>query len=169
MAGEELNKKLAEAREALAGSEWTAKQQRDTKNQALVAEQQRLEARLAQLTKQKEALELAWIELDNGRKGVHQVLDPILAEEKKVEEEEAALEAEEAKIGIPTEKHAVEEKRWAVAEERKAVEQKKWGEEEKLVKVDKIIGDNTAEYRKLLDEEDTITTRLEQIKTELSL
>jgi hypothetical protein len=169
MAGEELNKKLAEAREALAGSEWTAKQQRDSKNQTLLAEQAELATKLAAITKQKEALELAWIELDNGRKGVHQVLDPILAEEKKVEEEEAKLEAEEAKIGLPVEKHAVEEKRWAVADERKAVEQKKWGEEEKLVKVDKVIGDNTAEYRKLLDEEDKITTRLEQIKTELAL
>jgi dephospho-CoA kinase len=63
----------------------------------------------------------------------------------------------------------VEEKRWAVADERKAVEQKKWSEEEKLVKVDKVIEDNTTAYRKLLDEEDKIVTRLEQIKSELAL
>lgn len=160
--------KRAEAQAALAGAEWTAKHERELKLKGLEGEASGLEASLATNTKEREALELRWIELDNQRREIRTVLNPLLDEEKKIETEEANLEAEEAKIGLAADKHKVEEKRWAVQNQRQEVEKKKWAQEEKLQKIEALIQEHTAKYRALLDEEEKINQRLQAIKLEES-
>lgn len=164
----DLNAKRSEAQAALAGQEWTEKHERENKTKALKAEGDSLTQKLAGISKEKEALEFDWIELDNQRRAIRTVLNPLLDEEKKIEAEENNLEAEEAKIGLANDKQVVEKKRWATQDKRKEIEQKKWNEEEKLAKIEATIQANTTKYRNLLDEEEKIEQRSEQIKLELS-
>lgn len=161
-----LDEKRAEAQAALAGAEWTAKHEKAEKAKGLEGEEAEIQAQLAANAKSRETLELNWIELDNQRRAIRTVLNPLLDEEKKIETEEVDLEAEEAKIGLAADKHAVEEKRWAVQEKRQQVEKQKWAEEEKLAKIETTIQDNTTKYRALLDEEEKLNQRLEQLKLE---
>lgn len=163
----ELELKRSEAQAALAGREWTEKRERENKTKTLKTESDTLIQKLAEIGKEKEALELHWIELDNQRRAIRAVLNPLLDEEKKVEAEEANLEAEEAKIGLANDKQVVEKKRWVTQDKRKEIEQKKWGEEEKLAKIETTIQTNTIKYRQLLDEEEKLEKRLEQVKLEL--
>lgn len=161
-----LDDKRAEAQAALAGAEWTAKHEKELKVKSLEGEEAEIEAKLAANNKSKETFELSWIELDNQRRAIRTVLNPLLDEEKKIETQEVDLEAEEAKIGLAADKHKVEEKRWAVQAKRQEIEKQKWAEEEKLAKIEATIQDNTTKYRALLDEEEKLTQRLEQLKLE---
>jgi len=165
-APDELALKREEARVAMEGPERTAKRGRDEQLKQMQTGQEELQKRLLGIRKEKEGLELDWIELDNKRKAIRQVLNPLLDEEKKFETEEADLEAEEAKIGLPQDKRVVEEKRWQVQNHRKELEEKKWVEEDKLIKIEGVIAQNTARYRLLLDEEDQLQTKLDAFKAE---
>lgn len=164
---EDLSQKRAEAQAALAGSEWTAKHEREAKAKTLKEENNTLTKKLAEISKEKETLELEWIALDNQRRAIRTVLNPLLDEEKKIETEEAALEAEEAKIGLAADKQVVEKNRWITQDKRKEVEEKKWTEEEKLAKIEATIQANTTKYRAILDDEEKTDKRLEQLKLEL--
>jgi hypothetical protein len=161
-----LDEKRAEAQAALAGAEWTAKHEKELKEKGLEGEEAEIQAKLATNNKSKETFELSWIELDNQRRAIRTVLNPLLDEEKKIETQEVDLEAEEAKIGLAADKHKVEEKRWAVQAKRQEIEKQKWAEEEKLAKIEATIQDNTTKYRALLDEEEKLHQRLEQLKLE---
>ncbi|MEK7650776.1 MAG: hypothetical protein AAB364_02840 [Patescibacteria group bacterium] len=164
----DLSAKRSEAQAALAGQEWTEKHERENKTKTLKTESDGLVQKLAGISKEKEALEFDWIELDNQRRAIRTILNPLLDEEKKIEAEENNLESEEAKIGLANDKQVVEKKRWATQDKRKEIEQKKWNEEEKLAKIEATIQTNTTKYRTLLDEEEKIEKRLEQAKLELS-
>lgn len=153
-----------EARRALEGAEWTAKREEEEKARAAAAETQSLEGRLAAVHAEKEKLELAWIDLDDKRKAVRALLNPLLDEEKKLEAEETKLEAEEASTGVPQSRHEVETKRWPVQAKRQDIEKRKWAEEEKLVEVDKIVAANTKRYRELLTEEDQLMSRRDELR-----
>jgi len=161
-----LDDKRAEAQAALAGAEWTAKHQKELKAKHLEGEEGEINQKLEANAAAKEKLELGWIELDNQRRAIRTVLNPLLDEEKKIESEEVDLEAEEAKIGLAADKHVVEEKRWAVQAKRQKVEKEKWAEEEKLAQIETTIQDNTTQYRVLLDEEEKLHQRLEQLRLE---
>lgn len=155
-----------EAQAALAGADWTAKREQQAKARATSAEGASLQKKLAEITAQKETLELSWIELDNQRRDNRTKLNPLLDEEKKIEVEETAAEQEEAKIGLAADKQVAEKKRWEIQERRRAVEEKKWTEEEKAAKIETLIQKQTATYRGLLDEEEQVEKRLEQIRLE---
>ncbi|MEA1929568.1 MAG: hypothetical protein U9M92_01605 [Patescibacteria group bacterium] len=158
--------KRQEAQRAMEGAEWTTKREAETKSRELKNKLSEVGKRLAEIAAEKEKLELAWIDLDNARRQIRTIVDPILAEEKKTEAEEAALEAEEQKIGVASEKQVVEKKRWDVQDKRKEVEKRKWGEEEKLSKIEVTVNENTTLYRQLLDEEDKLHRLEDQLKAE---
>jgi len=163
---DDLQSKLAAARRVLEGEEHTAKREQEEKLKTVKIERAELGQHLTEIVKQKEVLELAWVDLDSRRKAVRVLLNPILDEEKKIEEEEIKLEAEEARIGVESEKHQVEEKRWAIQTKRKEIEQQKWTEEQKLLAIEKNIEENTQKYRLLVDDEDRSNARLEQLKAQ---
>lgn len=158
-----LEEKKEIARQAMEGAEWTAKRENEEKTKKTQAAMADLTKRLAEIHTEKEKLELEWISLDDTRRKIRKVLEPILVEEKKIEEEEANLELEEEKAAIPAEKQVVEKKRWAVQDKRKELEQKKWGDEDKMTKIEKTINENTTRYRQLLDEEDKLQTQIDQL------
>lgn len=161
-----LEEKKEAARLAMEGAEWTAKRETGARTKTAKEELAKLGERLEEIHVEKEKLELDWIGLDDTRRKIRKILEPILIEEKQAETEEAALETEEERVGVPSEKQAVEKKRWAIQDRRQETEKRKWGEEDKMTAIEKTINENTASYRQLLDEEDKLQTRTEQLKAE---
>ena len=157
------------ARRALEGAEHTAKREAEEKTRSAREELDQLNQRLTVLRQEKEKLELAWIDLDGKKKALRTLIAPLADEEKRLEETEAKLETEEAATGVPEARHELELKREAAEAERKLLEEKKWAEESKIVTIDKTIEANTKQYRELLEEEDRITARVEQLKAEALL
>ena len=162
----ELDQKKEQARLAMEGAEWTAKRETDARVKTAKEELAKLDEQLGKIRAEKEKLELDWVALDDARRKIRKVLEPILVEEKKIEAEETALETEEERIGVPSEKQPVEKKRWEVQERRQAVEQKKWVEEDRMIAIEKTINENTTRYRQFLDEEEKLQTKADQLKAE---
>ncbi|MEK7585214.1 MAG: hypothetical protein AAB455_01740 [Patescibacteria group bacterium] len=160
---ESLEAKRLEAKAAMEGPEWTAKREREEKVAQVTSERGQVEKSLSDLTRQKEALELEWVRLDDERKIMREKLAPVLERERQTEEAEAKLELEEAKATIPQDKQAVEKKRQVIQATRREVEQEKWVHQEKLWKVENVIETNTVKYRALLDQEDELKKRLNSL------
>ena len=161
-----FERKREEARAAMEGPEWTEKRERSEREKQTLSERETLEHLTADITKQKDKLELDWIALDDQRKIIRETLAPILEREKVAEEEEARLELEEAKTGLPRPKQEIEKNRWAAQDKRRSAEQEKWGLQEKLFKLEQAIEVNTQKYRALLDQEDTAQTKLNAIQAQ---
>ncbi len=155
-----------QARRALEGTDWTNKREVEERAKTIQEQIAVAEKKLAELRQQKEKLELAWVDLDDRKKNIRLILNPLLDEEKKLEAEEVKLEAEEASIGVPESKHALEIKRWPIQEKRKEIEQKKWQEEEKIIAIDQIVESNTKAYRVLLAEEDKLMAESDKLRLE---
>ncbi len=161
--GEEARRKAAML--AMEGPERTARREELEKGRQAREQKHDFEERLGQIAKAKEKLELAWVDLDEQRKKLKATLAPITEQEKQVQAEETAAEEEEDKTGLPKEKHLVEEKRWVIQQKRKQIEDEKWKIEEKVVKLEEAIETNTNDYRSLLDEEEQIEAKIDEINT----
>ena len=158
-----LAEKIAAAQAALTGPERLQKKEQAEKIKGLNQEKAELENRQTQIQKEKEALEISWINFDDRRKNTRATLAPLLEQEKQVEDEEAKLELEEAKTVVPQERQALEKKRSLVQNRRQEIERQKWELEEAVWKVEAAIEANTKKYRGLLDEEDKIMARLQEM------
>ncbi|MEK7610295.1 MAG: hypothetical protein AAB468_00890 [Patescibacteria group bacterium] len=158
-----LADKIAAAQAALTGPERLQKKEQAEKIKGLNQEKSELENRQAQIQKEKEAVEISWINFDDRRKNTRATLAPILEQEKQVEDEEAKLELEEAKTVVPQDRQALEKKRSLVQNRRQEIERQKWEMEETVWKIETAIEDNTKRYRALLDEEDKIVARLQEV------
>ncbi len=167
-AGPDINQKIEAARVAMEGPERSAKRQQEEKEAEVKQALALLDAEKQKTDKQKETLEIAWVGLDEKRGAIKKELQPILDQEKQVEDEEGQLELEEEKAAAPDQKKLVEKKRWDVQDKRKALEQQKWALQDKLIELEKQIGDNTKRYQTLLDEEDAETTKRNKLEGELS-
>lgn len=153
-----------QARRALEGIDRTNKREVEERVKTIQEQIAAGEKKLAEVRAQKEKLELAWVELDDRKKNVRLILNPLMDEEKKLEAEETVLETEEASTGVPESRHAVEMKRWPIQEKRKEIEQKKWEEEQKIIAIDQVIEANTKAYRVLLEEEDQLVSGLDKLR-----
>lgn len=163
-----LEDKKHDAQVAMQGPELTAKREVESHRRALKAEVVTIKDRLEALGKEKEKYELRWVSLDEKRAKIKEELNPIVEQESKVEMQEDELEKQEDNIALPKERRVVEEKRWQVDDERRKIEKDKWAKEEKLLEAEAQIEADTKAYRALLDEEDTLLSRLEKIEDELN-
>ncbi len=162
----DLAERLRKARRAMAGPEKAAEWERENQQNEIESEKANLNQKLQDIDKQKESLEISWIALDNKRAGLKKNLDPVLAEEEKVELKEDTLEGKERTTPLAEERRKIEEQRWEVQKKRRNLEEKKWDLEEKLTKINANIKENTENYRGLLKEEEKIKKQLEEIENE---
>ncbi len=162
-----VEEKLEEARLAMAGPELAAKMDVEAHKRALKAEEATIKLRLEAIAKLKEKHELDWVNLDEARTKIKTTLSPLNEKEDKIETEEKELEAQESTTPTPKERRVVEEKLVQVEDSRRVVEKEKWGIEAELIKTEDQIAAETAEYRKVLDEEDALFKRLDAIDAEL--
>jgi hypothetical protein len=159
--------KLERARLAMEGPERHARREAEEHEHALTAEKQELESKLAAVVKEKEQLELAWVDLDEKRGDFKKLLQPILDEETRIEAEELKTEEEEKNMGLEREKQIIEKKKWLLEDQRRKVEEEKWALEEKMWKLEESLDANTKHYRELLDQEEEINARLAVLNKEL--
>lgn len=162
-----IEEKLEAARVAMEGPDRSAERIKRETEAKVEEETHELSEEKAVLDKKKEKLELAWIDLDSKRGVFKKELDPILAEEEKIESEERTAETEEEAAGLPAQKQAAEKKRQEKDAARKAVEEKKWVIQDKIAKIEVEIEANTKEYQTLLDEEEKILQKIDDLKKEL--
>lgn len=159
----DINKKLDQARLAMEGLERTEKRLEEERKQTTQKEQEEIKSKLAELDKNKEVLELDWVKLDDQRQLIKNALKPILEAEKQAEDAEATIELEEAKTTTPQEKTVIEKKRWEAQDKRRQAEKEKWDLQAKLWKIEETIQINTKKYRELLDTEDKLRTRAQEL------
>jgi len=163
-AEKELADKLERAKLAMEGPTRTAAREErehelDTKNKLA-----KLDAKLTEIAKQKEVLEITWIKLDENRTGLRKMIDPIVERETKLEVDESQLEEQEKNTVGEKERMTLEQKRWAIQEARHKAEEEKWVYDNRLFKIEDQIKDNTSAYQKILDEETTLLTEREAVE-----
>jgi hypothetical protein len=163
-----MEEKREEAAVAMQGPELAAKHEAEGHLRALKAERATIKTRLEEIAKIKEQYELAWVKLDEARVKIKTELEPITTKEQTAELNEDKLEASEDTQALPKERRVVEEERWAAQTERHQIEQSKWAVEERLMSAEEQIEQETKAYRNILDEEDKLLTRLDQIEDELT-
>lgn len=163
----EITERVTAARAAMAGPERLAREAEALNRQTARRELEEIKNRLNKISKEKEALELNWIHADDKRRALALKLTPLLDEEKKWEEEESKIELAEAKSGLPAEKQKFESDRWLVQEKRRAAEEKKWAVQKDLAQVETLIEGDTKKYRDLLDEEDRLKKKEEELSANL--
>lgn len=155
-----LEEKLQAAKLAMEGPEYTAKREAREREEIVKSQHDKIEARLKEISKQKELLESQWIELDDKRNVIKQALSPLLEEETKAEQAESALEESEKASVVSSDRQKIEQSRYEIQATRRKIEEGKWGLENEITTIEAAIEKNTAEYRVLLDEEDKLHTEL---------
>ncbi len=160
--------KREEAAVAMQGPELAAKHETENHARSLKAERATIKARLEEIAKIKEQYELAWVKLDEQRAMIKTELTPLTTKEQEAESKEDKLEADEDSQALAKERRVVEEERWQAQTERHQIEQGKWQVEEKLMSAEDKIEQETKAYRAILDEEDKLLTRLDQIEDDLN-
>lgn len=158
-----LEEKLRAAKLAMEGPQYTAKREARERDEVVKAKHEQIEARLAEIAKEKEKLEIQWIELDEQRAAIKQALAPLLEEEQKTEEAEAALEEQERSAVTTPERQQIEQRRYETQTTRRKIEEGKWGLENEIGKFDAQIEENTSKYRVFLDEEEQLHTELSSL------
>ncbi len=164
-----LAERLKQARLSMQGPERTVERERSDREKQIAKEKNELEQLLALTVKKKEDLEIAWVVLDNKRNDLKKMLAPILEEEEKLEFDEEELEGRERTTSIPAERQKIEKGRLAVQAKRQTIEKEKWGFEDKILKIETSIKDNTDKYQVYLDEEEEVATKIESLDGELAL
>lgn len=162
-----IEERLEAARLAMEGPERSAGRIKRQTEEKVNEETAELSEEKDVLDKKKEKLELAWIDLDAKRGVLKKDLDPILAEEEKIESEDKSAETAEEVAGLPAQKQAAEKTRQEKDVARKAVEEKKWVIQDKIAKLEGQIDENTKQYQTLLDEEEKILTKIDELKNQL--
>ncbi len=155
-----LEEKLQAAKLAMEGPQYTAKREARERDAVVKAKHEQIDARLAEIAQGKEKLETEWIELDEKRAVIKQALAPLLEEEKKSEDAEAALEEQERASVVTPERQQIEQRRYETELTRRKIEEGKWGLENEITQLEKQIEANTTQYRTLLDEEENLHAEL---------
>lgn len=158
---------LEAARRALEGPENTDKRLKEEKSQVLEKRKKEIEDELSKIDKEKEAHELRWVELDNQKKELVEIVKPIREKEEKIESEEAALEEQEKRTPYPKQRHDIETKRWETTTARRATEEEKWAIEKKIVAIEEEVAEMTKVYQTILDREDALETEFREINKKL--
>lgn len=162
----ETKEKLEKAKLAMEGPARTAIREEREHDQSIKNQLSIIENKIAEIAKQKETLELNWIKLDENRTGLRNMINPIAERETSLEADEGQLEEQEKNTVNDKEKMALEQKRWGIQEQRHKAEEEKWIYENRLFKIEDQIKDNTANYQKLLDEEEKLLKEKEQLEKE---
>ena len=151
------------------GPERTLRRERSETEDKVETERKKLEDQLSTIAKDKEKYEINWVVLDNKQSELKKLLDPIKNEEEKIELEEERLESQEHTTSDVLERQNIEKKRWAIQDQRKEIEKQKWSLEDKILVTSKELEKNTLEYQKLLDDEESIRRKIDNLEYELDV
>ena len=165
MSEEELKRQAMLAMEGENGRRQRELEEQHRKEEELRAklefEKTQIEAKLHEVSKQKEALELEWIKYNNQKTPLETQVQPIISEEKTAEDEERKTEQDEAVAvstpGVPIAKiQDIEVKRWTIQERRHHAEEQKWAFQKQIEALKASMDTLGAAYRKILQDEDAL-------------
>lgn len=163
----EVDEKIRLAKLAMEGPERTTRREQHEKESTVKTRQAEIKIEQDKLAKQKEELELAWIQLDANRTAVKNLINPILEKETAQEQAETTLEEQEKATITARDKEVIEKKRQATEIARQAIEKEKWIYQDRLFKIEDQIKDNTNAYQKLLDAEEKFRQEIDKLSQEL--
>ena len=149
------------------GPERTIKREHEEKEKTTKEELTKLESDLAIVTKKKEDLEIAWIELDNKRTAIKEMLKPFEDKEAELETAELREENQEAKTAGVKQKQETEATRWQTQQDRHKTETEKWELQNKFLEIQDKIDSNTRAYQENLNGEDEIKEKMAKLKNGL--
>ncbi len=161
--------KVRKAKIAMEGFGRTVQRETEEKEEKASAEKNELYKVLDSISHEKEILELTWVNIDDKRTRLKKLLDPVLAREEKIENDEQQLESLEQVTTEAAAKHELEGKRWKTQELRKKLEEEKWLVEEKILKFNEQIEENKKKYQELISQEDKVKQKLKDIDEKLIL
>jgi len=101
------------------------------------------------------------------RRRIQKILEPILENERKIEENIKFIEKRESIVVIPSEKRKIEQERQLAEKEREKIEQERSRFEKDLFKVEEQLKEVDFKYKELAEKEAKIKQELEDVKREL--
>jgi len=119
--------------------------------------------RLAQISKEKESLEMDWVYLNDTRTKITNKLKPLLSNEEEIEGRRKLIEEAEHKAVLPEDVHKYEVARWQLEEEKRQVETQRWKIDEEVTKIAPGIEVLKTKYRALLTEEQSIFDKMSDV------
>lgn len=165
----ELKKKM-EAILAMEGEEGRARREAEERKKMeakmvleLKAQKNALNKKLNEITKEKEKLELHWIDLDDKKNEIGKILDPITAAEIKVENDIQEKNKEEHATDDLKRRQEFEKQRQVLEAEREKLEKEKWVIEDKVYDVDSLMSEHKTKYQAVLKEEYSTIDQLAEI------
>lgn len=166
---ESITDKIKKAREAMEGPERTLhREERETETR-VKDEKNKVQSELNIISKKKEQLEINWVVLDKKQMEIKKLLDPIRADEEKLETEEEKLESREHTTGDIKDRQKIEQERWTIQDQRKNLEKRKWELEDKILAIEDELQKNTNDYQELLDEEEVLNKKMETLDYEVAI
>ncbi len=132
-------------------------------------EKEGIEKILRDLLSNKSRIEKEREEVMKERERIETELSDTIKKEKEIEEEEKAFEEEEKMTKTTAELKKVEEQIVEIERERRKTEARRWELEDKKVGPEKKMEKLNSQYKKILDKERVLETRLKEINKELGL
>ena len=129
----------------------------------LEAEKIELQAKLDGINKDKEALEVIWVDLSGQKDALQRKLDPILEVEMNTEKDVQRLNQEEHATDDRIARQEIEKKRQETEKTREEAEKNKWALENEMIALEKIMDENKKKFQTLDEGGYTALKRIEEI------
>lgn len=167
---EEIEKKKTEAALAMEGEEGRVRRENIEKEKKIEIEIKKLEEektenqkKLNDLNKDKEALEMIWVDLSGQKDVLQKKLDPILAVEMNTEKDVQKLNQEEHATDDRIARQDIEKKRQEIEKTREEAEKNKWALENEMIALEKIMNENKKKFQTLDENSYAAEKRIEEI------
>lgn len=170
----DLSKAKEEAILAMEGEEGrlrrekAEKEKKTAKMLAELDEEKKLaNLRLEAINKEKEKLELKWIEMSDKKKEFQKILEPIVLSEMNIEKDVQSKNQEEHATEDPVLRQPLEKERQELETKRQAIEKNKWSIEDEITKLNVVMNENKVKYQELLNEEFSLEDKTVQIEEKI--
>ena len=167
---EEDVKKKMEAILAMEGEEGRLRREKVEKEKEeagmvakLEEEKSEINKKLEETSKNKEELEIKWIDLSEKMKELQKILEPIKENEARLEKDIQSKNQEEHATEDILTRQGFEKERQVLEADRQKIEKEKWEIEGKVLEINGLMAENKAKFQKILDEEYSFFDKIKEI------
>ncbi len=123
-------------------------------------EKNELQINLRELGKEKEIVELRWVELNDKKDALQAIIDPILVEEHGIEAQIKDSEQKESMATNVAERKQIESDRWVIEDKRRAIEKTRQDKEREMNALLSVINELKPRYQEILQKEEEAEAKL---------
>ena len=170
---EEIKRKM-EAILEMEGEEGRLKREKEEKEKEeaekigkIEEEKTTINSKLEEIRKQKEELEIKWIDLRDKKNDLQKLLNPILADEMSVEKDVQAKNQEEHATDDPKIRQGFERERQILELKRQEIEKSKWVIEDKMTEINAIMEENKTKFQAVEKEEFQLKDRIKELDEQI--